>query len=343
MGCDLGLVPDAHHTHLIAVPSAEDGPRLSVPDFQQFFLPILQVLAHGNELRVKDITPLVCDKMGISAEDRLIKLQSGQTRVYDRTAWGITYLRQAKLIDTPKRGIVKINDEGKKVLAQKLDSIDMKFLEQYPGYIAFRNRQGTKTKTKDGDGEGEDGGENGHLTPDESIEKAYKAWRQALVDDVLETVINCTPDFFERLVVELLVAMGYGGSIEDAGKAVGKTADGGVDGRIKEDPLGLDEIVVQAKRWKADKQVSRPDIQSFVGSMEGFKAKKGVFITTSTFSQPAIEFVKHLERKVVLIDGSTLANYMIDLDIGVTEYRSYALKKIDSEYYELEDEAAVGS
>jgi restriction system protein len=201
---------------------------MSVPDFQQFFLPILQVLAHGKELRVKDVTPLVCDKMGISAEDRLIKLQSGQTRVYDRTTWGITYLRKAKLIDSPKRGIVKINDEGRKVLAQKLDSIDMKFLEQYPGYIAFKNLQGTKTKPKDGEGEGEDGGENGHLTPDESIEKAYKAWRQALVDDVLETVINCSPDFFERLVVELLVAMGYGGSIEDAGKAVGKTGDGGI-------------------------------------------------------------------------------------------------------------------
>jgi restriction system protein len=170
----------------------------------------------------------------------------------------------------------------------------MKFLEQFPGYIEFKNRQGTKSKNKDGNIEsGAPEDEEDGLTPDESIEQAYQTWRQALVENILETVNNCKPDFFEKLVVELLVAMGYGGSIEDAGKAVGKTADGGVDGRIKEDRLGLDEIVIQAKKW--DNPVSRPEIQSFVGSMEGFKVEKGVFITTSTFSQPAIEFIKHLE------------------------------------------------
>lgn len=144
--------------------------------------------------------------------------------------------------------------------------------------------------------------------------------------------MKCSSTFFERLVVEVLVTMGYGGSIEDAGKAVGKTADGGIDGRIKEDRLGLDEIVIQAKRWTG--QVGRPDIQAFVGSMEGYRAKKGVFITTSTFSQPALDYVKLIERRIVLIDGTMLANLMIEHGVGVTTYRTFVLKRIDSDYFE---------
>ena len=232
---------------------------MSIPGFQSFLLPVLQVLVGRNELHVKQLPGLAADNLGISAEDRLIKLQSGQTCIYNRACWAVTYLRQARLVESPKRGMVRITSEGKKVLGQNLDKIDMKFLERYPSYVEFKNRRGTKSKDGNNGNESLTDEEEG-LTPDESIEQAYQAWRQALVEDILETVKNCKPDFFENLVVELLVAMGYGGSIEDAGKAVGKTADGGVDGRIKEDRLGLDEIVIQAKKW--DSPVSRPEIQS---------------------------------------------------------------------------------
>ena len=209
------------------------------------------------------------------------------------------------------------------MLADHPAAIDMKFLRRYPAYVAFCGKKADGAKV---------GETVATQTPEELLEEGYTTLREALAADLLEQVMACSPTFFERLVVELLVAMGYGGSIEDAGKAVGKTADGGIDGRIKEDRLGLDEIVIQAKKWNG--QVGSPEIREFVGSMEGYRAKKGVFITTSTFSQPALDFVNKIERKVVLIDGTTLANLMIDFGIGVTTYRTFVLKRTDSDYFE---------
>jgi len=221
---------------------------------------------------------------------------------------------------------VRITKEGGKVLAENPAGIDVKYLKRYPSFVEFRN---ASKEAKHTDANGEDESE----TPDEQLDTAYKKLRAALVDDLLSQVKQSSPAFFERLVVELLVAMGYGGSIEDAGKAVGRTGDGGIDGIIKEDRLGLDAVVVQAKRWDTN-VVGRPDVQAFAGSMEPHRARKGVFITTSSFSSQAEEYVRQIERKIVLIDGPTLASYMIDYGVGVTTYRTFVLKKVDSDYFE---------
>jgi restriction system protein len=266
-------------------------------------------------------------------------MKSGQTTIYNRTAWAKKYLKEAKLIDNLKTGIVKINRDGIKVLATKPSRIDVKFLGQFPAYQEFMKR--CEKKNIGADSDDRDKQEEDNLleihTPDERIESAYSELREALASDILDVVKKCKPEFFEKLVVELLVAMGYGGSIEDAGKAIGKTADGGIDGRIKEDRFGFDEIVIQAKRW--DKPVSSPDIRDFIGAIDGYKAKKGVFITTSTFSQPARDTAKGSSFKIILIDGVTLVNYMIDWNIGVSISKTYEVKKIDTDYYELESDS----
>jgi restriction system protein len=297
----------------------------------------LQVLADGTPLPLKQVVPITADRMKLSPEERALRIPSGyQTLIYNRTAWAITYLRQAKLIASPKRGIVIITDEGKKVVAKNLPEIDMKFLEQYPPYLAFRDRKKTATLKPPDEAATEP---KTKQTPDESIEDAYQTLRQALADSILDSIRGCKPEFFEKVVVELLVAMGYGGSIEDAGKSVGHSGDGGIDGVIKEDRLGLDKVVVQAKKYQEEQAVGRPQIQQFIGAMDMAKASEGVFITTSCFSAPAVKSLGDTQKTIVLIDGEQLANYMIDFDIGVTSYKTYTLKRIDNDYYESEDGA----
>lgn len=300
---------------------------MAIPDFQSVMLPLLQVIGDGQDYRMRDVTTAVADRFNLTDEERQEMLPSGQTTVItNRVGWAKTYLKNAGLLQQPKRAIVRITEDGKQVLTANPASINIKYLDQFPAFKGFRDKG-----EKKGNG-GVEAVEVPTQTPEELLEDGYKTLREALAAELLEQIMECSPGFFERLVVELLVAMGYGGSIEDAGKAVGRTADGGIDGRIKEDRLGLDEIVIQAKRW--ENPVGRQEIQGFVGSMEGFRAKKGVFITTSTFSKPALEYVKMIERKIVLIDGTTLANLMIDHGVGVTTYRTFVLKRIDSDYFE---------
>jgi restriction system protein len=300
---------------------------MSIPDFQSVMLPLLKAIGDCQEHVMRNVTKNIADRFNLSEEERQEMLPSGQTTlIANRVGWAKTYLKNAGLLEQPKRGIVRITEAGKAVLADSPSSIDMRYLERFPAYLAFRDRSHSS------DDDGELVTTVTPQTPEEMVEEGYKTLRDALAAELLEQVAGCTTTFFERLVVELLVNMGYGGSIEDAGKAVGKTADGGIDGRIKEDRLGLDEIVVQAKKWAGP--VGRPEVQAFVGSMEGFRAKKGVFITTSTFSQPALDYVKMIERKIVLIDGATLANLMIDFGVGVTTYRMFVLRRIDSDYFE---------
>jgi restriction system protein len=258
-------------------------------------------------------------------------LPSGQQSVLaNRVGWAKTHLKKAGLLDNPKRGYVTISERGKQVLAQKPERIAIGFLNQFPEFKEFR----TKTTTEQDEEPTTQGTTT--QTPEEQLEASYRALRQALAEDLLEKVKASTPAFFERLVVELLVAMGYGGSLEDAGQAVGRPHDGGIDGIIKEDKLGLDAICIQAKRWE-DTVVGRPVVQSFAGSMEGHRARKGVLITTSSFSKDAQEYVARIERKIVLIDGQTLAQLMIDHDIGVSTARTYTLKRIDSDYFSEEE------
>lgn len=260
-----------------------------------------------------------------------------ETRFKNRVYWARVYLAQAKLIDVTGRGRFKISERGTQFLSTNPASMDMKALEQFPEYLAFKGRgtmEGqqpsglTQTATAE---EAHAGG----LTPEELLENNYNTLRQELVRSLLDQIMAAPPDFFEQLVVDVLVAMGYGGSRIDAGHAIGRSNDGGIDGIIKEDKLGLDVVYLQAKRWS--NTVGSPEIQSFVGSLNLNGASKGVFITTSSFSKPALEIVKNLRHpKVVLIDGQQLAHLMIDHGVGVFNVATYTVKKVNPDYFALD-------
>ena len=230
------------------------------------------------------------------------------------------------MIESTRRGIFRITERGQSVLSSKPLRIDIKFLEQFPEFVAFRDLRHEKSEDKP-----EGGIAPVDATPEEALDAAYQRLRIDLEAEILEQVKAASPSFFERLVVELLVEMGYGGTLRDAGQAVGRSGDGGIDGIIKEDRLGLDVIYIQAKRW--DSTVGRPEIQKFAGALQGHRARKGVFITTSGFSGEAIDFISRIDSKIVLIDGAKLARHMIDHNVGVSASRSYEVKKVDSDYF----------
>lgn len=303
---------------------------MPIPDYQDFMLPLLEALTDGNERRIRDLTGCLADRFGLTDTERQEVLPSGQqTYVANRVAWAKTYLKKAGLLESPARGIVRITDQGRKVLADRPAEIDTEFLKRFQSFKGFYLR------SVESDGEAVKEELPVTKTPDEVLESSFLDLRAALADELLDQVKGCSPRFFERLVVDLLVAMGYGGSLTDAGQAIGRTGDGGIDGIIKEDKLGLDVVCVQAKRW--ERTVGRPEVQAFAGSMEGFRARKGVLITTSGFSREAEDYVSRIERKIVLIDGRRLADLMIDHDIGVTTARRYTVKRLDSDYFVEED------
>jgi restriction system protein len=302
---------------------------MAIPDYQDFMLPLLQAISDGKEYHIRDVTVRLADTLGLSQDDRQQLLPSGQQSVVaNRVAWAKTYLKKAGLLDSPKRGYIRISGDGCKALATHPTKIDNEFLKKYATFVDFYGRPGAE---EDATAEPIVAAK----TPDEVLESSYCDLRAALADDILEQIKGCSPQFFERLVVELLVAMGYGGTLADAGQAIGRTGDGGIDGIIKEDKLGLDVVCIQAKRW--ENTVGRPVVQAFAGSMEGMRARKGVLITTASFSKEAEEYVGRIERKIVLIDGKRLADLMIDHDIGVTTARTYTIKRLDSDYF-VEDE-----
>lgn len=244
----------------------------------------------------------------------------------NRTGWVCTYLKKAGLIESPRRGVFRITERGQSVLASGPESIDVKYLEQFPEFVEFREIRHERSGEKPAEL-----GTTLDATPEEALDAAYHGLRVDLELEVLEQVKAASPAFFERLVVELLVRMGYGGSLRDAGEAIGRSGDGGIDGIIKEDRLGLDVIYIQAKSWEAT--VGRPEIQKFAGALQGHRARKGVFLTTATFSREAIDFASRIDSKIVLIDGPTLVTYMIDHDVGVSPSQTYEVKKIDSDYF----------
>ncbi len=305
---------------------------MPIPDYQGFMLPLLKFIADDKEHNIRDVVAGLSDELGLSETERLQMLPSGQQAVVpNRIGWSRTYLKKAGLLSSPRRGFVQISDVGKEVLKENPIKIDYHFLKRFPSFLEF-----VQPSVADGDESPAATEVEDTQTPDEVLESSYQSLRDALADDLLEQVKSCSPAFFERLVVDLLVAMGYGGSLADAGQAIGKTGDGGIDGIIKEDKLGLDVICIQAKRWEGT--VGRPVVQAFTGSMEGVRARKGVLLTTGSFSKDAVEYVERIERKIVLIDGKRLAELMIDYNIGVTTNRTYLIKKPDSDYF-AEDEA----
>lgn len=303
---------------------------MAIPDYQTVMLPLLRFLGDGKEHNIGEVVDSLADEFNLSSEERQQLLDSGQqTVIRNRASWARTYLKKAGLIESARRGYFRITERGHSVLASKPERIDVKYLEQFPEFLAFRELRHERpdeahtrvTALSD-------------ATPEEALDAAYGRLRLDLEAELLDQVKGASPAFFERLVVELLVRMGYGGTLRDAGQAVGKSGDGGIDGIIKEDPLGLDVIYIQAKRW--DSTVGRPEIQKFAGALQGHRARKGVFITTSSFSADALEFASRIDSKIVLIDGAALAKHMIDHNVGVSVARSYEVKRIDSDYFSEE-------
>jgi restriction system protein len=300
-----------------------------IPDYETVMLPLLQLLADGKERPIAVITDAMADHFELTEEERRALLPSGQAEVIrSRVGWARTYLNKAGLIEAPRRGIWRITDRGRQVLAEKPARIDSKFLERFPEFVAFRR---LRHERSDAGAANESSQEADGQTPEEALERAYQRLRTALEEDVLDSVKAASPKFFERLVVELLVAMGYGGSLRDAGQAVGRSGDGGIDGIIKEDQLGLETIYIQAKRWEGS--VGRPEIQKFAGALQGHRARKGVFLTTGTFTAEAKEFAERLDSKIVLIDGQDLAHLMVEHNVGVSPVRRFELKKVDTDYF----------
>lgn len=277
---------------------------------------------------MRDVTDGLAKQLGVTEEEKKELLPSGAAPVfYNRTAWAKTYLKKAGLIDSPKQGIVVITPRGIDVLKRNPTSINARFLKQFAEFVEF---QSPKTENDD---QADLIDDTSTETPEEALETAYQKIRKSLAQDILNKVMTLSPAFFEKLVVELLVKMGYGGSIKDAGRAIGKSGDEGIDGTIKEDKLGLDIIYIQAKRWQLGNVVGRPEIHKFVGALAGQGAKKGIFITTSSFTKEALEYTPKNETKIVLIDGQQLAQYMIDYNLGVTSVNSYEVKRMDSDYF----------
>jgi restriction system protein len=301
---------------------------MAIPDYQTVMLPLLRFLRDGKEHSLGEAVDAVSDHFTLSPEERQQLLPSGASTVIgNRVGWARTYLKKAGLLESPRRGFFRLTDRGHEVLKGKPERVDVRFLERFPEFVAFRAvRHDRPASTGSADAALDD-----DATPEEALETAYQRVRATLEAEVLERVKTASPAFFERLVVELLVAMGYGGSLRDAGQAVGRSGDGGIDGIIKEDRLGLDALYIQAKRCETP--VSRPEIQKFAGALQGHRARKGVFLTTSSFTKDANEFVRMIDSKIVLIDGETLATLMIDHNVGVSAVRSYDLKRIDSDYF----------
>lgn len=302
---------------------------MTIPDFQTMMLPLLKIFRDGKEYSIRDTQTRLAQEFNLDDDDLNEVLPSGrQTRFHNRVGWSRTYLAKTKLIERTQRGSYKITGRGQEVLHQNPARIDMKFLEQFPEYLEFRERDKDEKSPKKHDAEKQE------RTPEEVLEDAHIQIRSNLAEELLENVLNASPRFFENLVVELLVNMGYGGSRKDAARAVGQSGDEGIDGIIDEDRLGLDVIYIQAKKWKMEQSIGRPEIQKFVGALAGKRAKKGIFITTSRFTPDAQKYVNEIDAKVILIDGNKLAEFMIDYGVGVTEIASYKILKLDADYFE---------
>lgn len=304
---------------------------MAIPDYQTCMLPFLRFLEDNEEHSLREAEESLGEYFQLTASERAELLASGQQRVFkNRIGWARTYLKKACLIEAPKRGVFKITDRGLKTLATSPARIDGKFLEQFPEFMEFREI--SRKTNENSTALGLVPSPSTTITPEEEIERAYQGLREQLAQELLAVILSCSPAFFEQLVVDVLVKMGYGGSRRDAGERIGQTGDGGIDGIIKEDRLGLDTIFIQAKRWQGS--VGRPEIQKFVGALQGQRARKGVFITTSTFTADAIDYASRIDTKVVLIDGTALSALMIDFDVGVSASASYVVKRVDSDYFE---------
>lgn len=304
----------------------------TLPDYQSLMLPLMEFAFDGREHSTRQAIDHLAERFGLSEEERRRLLPSGRQPVFDnRVHWATIYLAKAGLLERSRRGHFRITARGKQVLEERPERLDVRFLERFEEFREFRRLRAARAwdarrrSTPPSEKEGEP------ATPEEALEDAYQRLRGTVASELLVLVKTASPAFFERLVVDLLLAMGYGGSREEAGKAIGGTGDEGIDGVISEDRLGLDVIYIQAKRW--DRPVGRPEIQRFVGALQGHRARKGVFITTSTFTKDAQDYGARIDPSLVLIDGPTLVDLMIEYGVGVSPVASYEVKKVDRDYF----------
>jgi restriction system protein len=313
---------------------------MNIPDYQSLMLPLLEALADGREYFVRDVRETIAATFGLGTTEREALLPSGKQPIFDnRLGWAKTYLAKAGLLTSVRRGVYQITDRGRSVVTSKPDRVDTAYLAKFPEFEEFRRKGDTEPNDRGSPSKVDAGPLDvataaPTATPQESLDAAYHQLRRAVETELLAAVKAASFGFFERLVVELLVKMGYGGSLKDAGKAIGRSGDDGLDGVIKEDHLGFDAIYVQAKRW--ERTVGRPEVQAFAGSLEGVRGRKGVFLTTSTFSSDAREYVSRIEKKIVLVDGQQLSSLMTEFGIGVAPVSTYEVKRVDGDYFSEE-------
>ena len=303
---------------------------MSIPDFQTLMRPLLELHNDGKEHLNRDLVDALAKLFSLTDDERREMLPSGRAKMFDnRVGWAKTYISNAGLIESPRRSVSIITAEGHRVLKDHSGAINLQFLAKYPGIKSFREKKreaGVDTEQlisiEIGSPE----------TPEEALDNAYLKIRSDIEREIISKILANPPEFLERVIIDLVVKMGYGGNRKDAGEAIGRSGDEGIDGIIKEDPLGLDIIYLQAKRYEGS--VGRPDIQKFAGALQGQRAKKGIFITTSTYSKEARDFASKIDTKIILIDGPTLAKLMFDHGVGVSVNATYEVKRIDTDYFE---------
>jgi restriction system protein len=305
---------------------------MPVPDYQSLMLPLLKHAA-GGETRVPDVEGKIADEFGLTAEERDQILPSGRQKVlHNRIHWAKFYMSRAGLLDQPRRGRFVASEQGRALLAKNPERITVDLLQQYPAFREFYRVSRTRPGEEAPSGSEEATTLVDEVTPEEQIETAHIALHFALRQELIQRVLQNSPSYFENVIIDLLLAMGYGGSHRAAAAQLGRSGDGGVDGIINEDRLGLDRVYIQAKRYAPENSVGRADVQAFVGSLVGLGAAKGVFVTTSGFSHQAQEFVRHLPQRVILIDGVRLTDLMIEHNIGVRVSRAIEIKRLDEDY-----------
>ncbi|MEL0154130.1 restriction endonuclease [Sphingopyxis sp.] len=304
---------------------------MAIPDYQTLMLPVLAIASEG-EARVPDVAEKIASMLGLTDEEREEMLPSGKQRLlHNRIHWAKFYMSKAGLIRSPKRGLFTATDAGRALLATQPTAIDVALLKSYPTFVEFYGAASSGASSSEAPAAL--AATESAITPEEQIDAAHAILTSALRADLLTRILEQTPAFFERVIVDLLVAMGYGGSHENAAMRLGKSGDGGIDGIVDEDRLGLDRIYLQAKRYAHHVPVGRPEIQGFVGSLVGLGATKGVFVTTSTFSAPAVEFTRGLQQRVILIDGTRLTELMVEFGVGVRSSRMVEVKRLDEDFF----------
>jgi restriction system protein len=305
---------------------------MAVPDFQTLMKPVLEVLAERGQLQFRQLLEAVCERLELSDEDRTETVPSGQTRIDNRVGWAVSYLVQAGAISRPRRGYAEITDRGRDLLAAGRDRITVGVLQQFPEFEDFRRR--TRTGRESPSDRSALATADVDATPAELVERAEREANAAVQAELLRRVYEQPPAFLERLVLKLLVAMGYGERIDGADEHRGRPGDEGIDGVVRQDPLGIDVVYMQAKRYAPDSTVGRPDIQAFVGALHGAQANRGIFITTSRFSSGAVEYADRVGVRIILIDGTHLTQLMLRYGIGVEPDLVATLYRVDEDFFD---------